>query len=422
MKKQNKYLFAALVVLISMKGYTQEAEQNPLDTLVRTVQNLEDEIQKSKRLKITGYIQPQWQHIETDGAASFAGGDFGPGMKDRITMRRGRFKFTYENGIATYMLNTDATEKGYNLRETYVRLRDPWMNISTVTIGLLQVPFGFEPAQSSGIRETPERARYNQTLFPTERDLGVFGTIGLPKGSMLYGLNLTAAVMNGSAGVSPEFDSYKDFVARLVYNKTTRSENLTYRIGTSYYYGGYRVGKEKDKVLSGTQFVFAKDTSNYNRRAMRNYVAADAEIAYDWFPGMTTIRGEYVQGEQPGTDKSSKSLGALPSSTIYHRMFNGAYFYFIQNIGQSRFQLVAKYDWYDPNVKLKGSDISKTNGANPGDIKYDTYGFGINTRITPNVKLMVYYDIVKNEKTQLAGYTSDIRDNVTTVRVQYKFD
>jgi hypothetical protein len=107
---------------------------------------------------------------------------------------------------------------------------------------------------------------------------------------------------------------------------------------------------------------------------------------------------------------------------LYSRSFNGGYFYFIQNIGNSRFQLVLKYDWYDPNTKIGGTRIGKK-GTNTGlgDIKFDTFGFGGTYRINSKAKLVLYYDVVMNEKTSTKLYTSDIRDNVFTARYQIRF-
>jgi len=419
----------AAMVLLAPKLKAQEIIENPLDTLTRYAQSMSDDLSKMKRLKITGYLQPQYQYIDSAGAPSFAGGDFTNGANkyySRFTMRRGRFKFTYTYENVEMMLNTDATEKGLNMRETYIKVTDPWKNMFSLTAGLLQDQFGFELTQSSSERETPERARYNQTLFPTERDLGVFGSMQMPKSSPLYGLKVDVAVMNGSAGVSPEFDSHKDFTGRLQYGKTAKSEQVSFAIGGSYYYGGYRIGSNKDynfqSVNGEDAFVFASDTGNYNRVAKRIYMGADAQVSIDSKIGITTIRAEYIQGEQPGTDKSSKSPAGVPTSALYHRDFNGAYFYLIQNIGQSKFQVVAKYDWYDPNVNIEGKAIGKA-GTNTklADIRFDTYGFGITYRMNTNLKLVMYYDLVKNEETLVSGYGQDIKDNVMTVRMQFKF-
>jgi phosphate-selective porin len=408
----------------------QEETVNPVDTLARTVQNIQDELKVLKRLKITGYIQPQWQYIDSAGAPSFAGGDFTNGggkYYSRFTIRRGRFKFTYDFENIQFMLNTDATEKGYALRESYAKITDPWTNMFSLTMGLLQVQFGFEVTQSSSVRETPERARYNQILFSTERDLGAFGSLVFPKSSPLYGLKADVAVMNGVAGVNPEFDSHKDFTGRVQYSKTTKSEKISWAVGASAYQGGYRIGAVKDynfQILANGDkgYVFAPDTANYNRVAKRMYQGADAQFSFDWKPGITTLRAEYIMGEQPGVSSNSLSPRAVPTASIFHRKFNGAYFYFIQNIGQTKFQAVAKYDWYDPNVEISGKDIGKAGtNTNIGDIRFDTFGFGVTYRINAFAKIIAYYDWVKNEGTLIKGYERDIKDNVTTIRMQVRF-
>lgn len=412
-----------------------EVVESPLDTLTRAVGVLMDDNLKSKRLKITGYVQPQYQYIDSAGAQSFAGGDFKNGSSNyfsRFTMRRGRFKFTYTYNNIILMVNIDATEKGLAMRETYAKIIDPKWNMFSLTAGLLQAQFGFELNQSSSERETPERARFNQILFPTERDLGAFGSIIIPKSSKLYGLKLDVGMMNGVAGVAPEFDNNKDFTGRLQYSKATRSERVKFDFGTSGYYGGYKIGNQKDYNVNtlangNTGFeINTKDTANYNRIAKRIYIGADVQCSIDWRIGITTLRAEYIQGDQPGTNASNQrannSPGALPTTAIYHRQFNGAYFYWVQDIGQSKFQVVLKYDWFDPNVKIGGKQIGLAGtGTNAGDIRFDTYGLGLNYHINQYAKIMAYYDIVKNENTELNGYKKDLKDNVFTLRFQIKF-
>ena len=99
---------------------------------------------------------------------------------------------------------------------------------------------------------------------------------------------------------------------------------------------------------------------------------------------------------------------------------------------QSPFQAVVKYDVYDPNTAVSGNEIGKTvTGAvatGTADIKYSTIGLGLNYNFNSNVRLMAYYDIVKNETTSnirtastLSDLSKDRKDNVFTFRIQYKF-
>lgn len=397
------------------------------DTLQKQIDDLSGQLKKIKNLRISGYIQPQWQHVDSAGAPSFAGGNFDKHVDSRFKMRRGRVKFTYTNKNTQFVLQPDITENGIYMRETYLRFTDPWSKYFTLTAGCLQVQYGFEIIQSSQVRETPERARMNQVLFPTERDLGIFLSISPPEGKKLSFLKLDLGYSNGSANVSPEFDSHKDISARLSLDRKTNNKFFEYALGVSFYKGGFREGY-KDEYHMGTittgdaGFVVVSDTANFEKIAPREYMGADAQFSLNWGIGKTTIRAEYSKGTQSGTSNSSKSLSAAPSSPIYIREFDGAYFYFIQDIFKSKFQFVAKYDWYDPNINVSGKEIGKT-GTNTraADIKFNTLGFGMVYYYDENIKLVVYYDNVVNEETSVSGYTKDIKDNVVTCRLQYRF-
>jgi phosphate-selective porin len=127
-------------------------------------------------------------------------------------------------------------------------------------------------------------------------------------------------------------------------------------------------------------------------------------------------------GTQAGTSASSKTPEAKPSSDSYMRDFAGYYVIFTQNIVQSKHQLVVKYDVFDPNVDISGEEIGATgSGTKAGDVKFSTIGLGWVYRFDANLKLTAYYDMVTNEKTRISGYTKDLKDNVFTLRLQYKF-
>jgi phosphate-selective porin len=83
---------------------------------------------------------------------------------------------------------------------------------------------------------------------------------------------------------------------------------------------------------------------------------------------------------------------------------------------------VVKYEWYDPNTKLKADDIESTNNKmTSAEIKYTTLGIGYNYYYDENVKFMFYYNSVSNENTRVTGYTTDLKDNILTLRMQYRF-
>jgi len=59
--------------------------------------------------------------------------------------------------------------------------------------------------------------------------------------------------------------------------------------------------------------------------------------------------------------------------------------------------------------------------VNFANIRFDTWGFGGGWYATPNLKIVLYYDLVRNESTQAAGFTQDVKDNVFTFRMQFRF-
>ncbi len=449
MKKSFIVLIFRITILIISFGTTWVAypQDKPdpnmkevVDTLNTNIENLKADFDIFKKLKISGYIQPQFQIADSNGIVSFAGGSFPKNSDNRFTVRRGRIKVAYEGEFSQFVIQIDATEKGVSLKDAYLSLKDPWLQMFTLTGGVFNRPFGFEIAYSSSLRESPERARIMQTLFPGERDLGAMLSVQPRKESRWNFIRLDLGLIAGN-GVAPETDTRKDFLGHLFINRTTGNEKLKYGLGVSYYKGGYfQETKDvyefttlSDGITGG--FVVDSTESNKGAFANREYYGLDAQLSLDWLPGITTIRGEYVRGSQPGTAKSNispfnRSIPDLGVNDTYNRKVQGGYVYFIQNIGMSRHSIVIKYDWFDPNTDVKGDGMKasitvgdteiKTN-LSGADIMYTTWGFGYNLRLTSNVKLMAYYDLVKNESSGIKGFTQDIKDNVFTLRLQFKF-
>ena len=176
----------------------------------------------------------------------------------------------------------------------------------------------------------------------------------------------------------------------------------------------------------------------------RIYTGFDAQFTVETALGLTTLRGEYVSGTQPGQSKSTNSptsdftkvTGTATVPESYIREFNAGYIFFSQTISRTPLTLVVKYDFYDPNTKVKGNEIGKTvvatgiKATNEADIKHTTLGVGILFAVSNNVKITAYYDMVTNEKTKNlapdfsksnSNYSKDLKDNVFTLRLQYKF-
>jgi hypothetical protein len=175
--------------------------------------------------------------------------------------------------------------------------------------------------------------------------------------------------------------------------------------------------------------VFKKKIGQNGKDFDRQYFGFDLQYYLD-IPviGGLSLRGEYVWGTQPGTSSSSSfyqpSAGGTPNGAVYTRDFSGAYLYWVQCWG-SKVQSVVKYDYYDPNVEVEKDDIGKTgSGTSATDLAYKTYGAGLIYNWDENLKFMFYYDVPRNEKSNSLSdkkYAHDLKDNVFTLRVQYKF-
>ena len=399
-------------------------------------------IKRFENIIISGYMQPQFQVAESDGAPSYAGGNFSPLSQTRFMLRRARVKIDYLTKTrhnfpqALFTFQIDATERGVIVRDMFVRLFEGKRNNFSVSAGLFARPFGFEVNLSSSARETPERGRMSQILMPSERDLGAMISFEpLRKDHPLSHFKFDAGFFNGQ-GLSgtTDFDDHKDFISRLAIRpySISVSNNLELSGGLSFLRGGWQnPTKYVYEIGSATNgdmlFVVDSAESNLGQAAPRHYYGADMQfkIKHGW--GETELRAEHWFGTQPGTAISTTNPGTIPTANgtpapTYVRHYDGSFLYLLQNIINQKHQLLLKYDWYDPNIKVEKQQIGKI-GTNltVADIKFSTFGMGYVFHFNPQIKLILYYDIVRNETTQLAGYTADLKDNIFTTRIQFRF-
>jgi hypothetical protein len=392
-------------------------------------------VNRFQNLVISGYMQPQFQLAQQEGEASFEGGNFAPNSKSRFMLRRARIKFDYllpnkekDFPKALFTFQIDATERGVIVRDMFLRLFEPNKQNLALTMGLFARPFGFEVNLSSAYRETPERGRMSQILMPSERDMGAMISYESrktqrPKASFKFDVG----VFNGvGPNAVTDFDNYKDLISRLTLKQWQLSKAFSISGGFSFLNGGWRQDtryRYETNTVNGTKMQQVDSSlSNIGQKAARRYHGADLQLSWLNGWGKTELRGEYWWGMQPGTAAATTSPAAQPAGPTYLRKFDGAFFYFLQNIVNTDWELLVKYDWYDPNRLVAGANIGQ-NGANltAADIKFTTLGVGLTRYFTSNLKILAYYDFVRNEKTALAGFTEDVPDNVFTLRTQLRF-
>ena len=192
-------IFVLIIMIIAVTGKAQEISNSRVDTISPKVEEVKTDLNIFKsdfeifrRLKISGYVQGQFQLAEEKGIKSYEGGDFSPISDKRFMVRRGRVKVAYETEITQFAIQIDATEKGVSLKDAYASFREPWLKMFGLKVGVFDRPFGYEIGYSSSLRESPERGRMSQILFPGERDLGAMLTINPWKTSRFNGIKLDA--------------------------------------------------------------------------------------------------------------------------------------------------------------------------------------------------------------------------------------
>jgi hypothetical protein len=237
--------------------------------------------------------------------------------------------------------------------------------------------------------------------------------------------NLKVGVFNGAGPTVSDIDNAKDVIGRLGISLPFQEQNIALDAGVSFYSGS---------VLSTTKYIYKKvnnvDSTSTNKGKYfdRSYIGVDAQLYADVLPiGGSSLRAEVISGQQPGTKDDNRSPSALLAGDMYVRDFLGYYAAFIQNFGLQH-QLVVRYDVLYPNSKADSKHIGEPGSKmGLGDLSYTTIGFGWVYYYDANVKFVVYYDKITNDKVYSLAtgsykpYSKDVKDDVFTFRVQYKF-
>lgn len=428
-----------LFLFIFSAAFSQRTINDVMDSTV--VNHLLIISKKYGSLSFSGYMQPQFQVAQSNGTqAEYQGGNFGEFTNNRFRLRRGRLRADYmlltdDGAPSTYfVLQFDGTEQGVAIRDFWGRYYENKWKILAVTVGLSGRPFGNELQLSSSVREAPERGRMSQILMKTERDLGATFTLNPRwKDAKLKNISLDLGIYNGQGlSGSAEFDNSKDVIMRLSH-KTYMFKKLGFSLagGVSTLQGGLNhrlpVSYKMDAINGSYQMVKDSSIANINKVAPRRYYGADLQFATATKSWKSEVRAEVIAGLQTGTSTNSTTPGSYPVDNksvalpYYTRNFNGAYLTFVQTLNSSDNQIILKYDYYDPNSKVKGMEINSAKGLSAADVRFDTFGFGFLHHFNPHFKAVLYYDIIKNESTQISEYTSDRKDNVFTLRTQFYF-
>ncbi len=374
------------------------------------VLTLQSDMDKLKRFKFSGYLQARWETGEAQSDTVKTVGNplvLTPANNERFYIRRGRLKLTYDASphSQAVVYFDGATDRTVRLLEAYVTLLDPWTpeKRHQLTIGQMNVPFGYELERSSSTRELPERSRAENVLFSGERDRGVkFVSQWTTK------LETVVGVYNGGGVNQPDFPNTdptrrKDVVAR------ARWAQGVFDAAVSYYDGKNTIPLTGDDL-----------------QADKTRLGVDAQAYYE-LPvlGGGSLRGEFYRGQDTNADSVRTLIGFVATTTPrdvtkdarllkagaepehLSTDFVGGYLMWVQNLGES-FQLAARYDRFDPNSDLDHDQYQRT-------------GIGVNGFYGGNVRVTLSYDVIKTEVAQGGGRFTDPKDNLWTVQFQHKF-
>jgi hypothetical protein len=406
-----KFLILLIFAISSLHGYSQTQKIDSLKDMIdghegritalddRVLIN-ETDLGKLNKIKISGYIQSQWEHYGSDLEKS-------NGYNNTFYIRRARIKFTYEvtDGVK-FVLQPDFSTGNLALKDAYAVVNIPKLTGWTIWAGQMNRP-DYEVEYSSGQREVLERSRLIRTIYPGEREVG----LKLEYIGFKIPLKFQLMAMNGNftGTQAKDVDSYKDIMARIVYSIKLPSAGIGIDLGPNIYHGANlsknnKYFKNSDGTLDSLKSVW--------KYLDKNWVGGEIQIFADVLGGLA-VKGEYIAGKNssPSTVAASATVAQMKASPSLYNNFSGYYIYFIKNIG-SKNQFVAKYDYYDPNTKLKGDDAGNS-------VFYKTWTLAWQYYLNDFIRISLNYEMPKNEIN--VTNPSDKKDNTLGVRIQAKF-
>jgi hypothetical protein len=382
-------------------------------------------------LRIGGYLQTQFESNQLSEDQLQQGGS--PLNQDRFSLRRGRLRLDRGWEYANATLELDAnTTRGVNvgIRRAEGSLLYRGQNgqdlppLVMLSLGVTDLPFGFELLESSRVRPFMERSLGSSALFPTEMD------VGLKLSGAISFLRYAFAVTNGEPvdslpGRWPrDPNAAKDYSGR-VGIETEPLSQLSISGGTSFYQGtGFHAGTDATKAsftwldinedrmieageLQAVSGTAATPSLNFKRWAY----GLDLEIVLRTRFGATRLVGEGFLASN--LDRAYLIADpALGKSDVREA---GGYLSIVQDVtkwGQVGFRAA----YYDPNADFfenrRGRQV-------PTSLSVTTLSPLLALRLEDRARLSFQYDFVRDYLAKDArGVPSDAKNNQLTLRLQ----
>lgn len=384
---------------------------------------------------VTSYVQAQYENHEDSEDQVRQGGALL--NQDRFLIRRGRLKLERQWDYSSVMVEFDGnTTKGpaFTLHHAEVALlyrggeAAPAPPLVGLTMGLFDVPFGYELVESPRTRFFMERSLASRAFFPAEPDVGA--KISGKLGWFRYALAAVNGEPNGSAdgyGLQDP-NAAKDLIAKVGANVEPVSElqiggDISVLNGKGFSRGtdatkntlGWNDSNGDGTLASsgefqGTHGEAAKPSNSFTRWA----VGADLQIRIKNVIGWTQLYGEIQIGSnmdrglfvadpvvQGGLNRDSREIG-----------------YYVGLVQEITPYAVAGFriDYYNP-------DADKTNLQQtqlvPANSRVVTYTPLIGAVLPGRARLLFQYDFIKDYMARDAlGVPADLKNDAWTLRLQ----
>jgi hypothetical protein len=380
-------------------------------------------------LKIGGYLQTQYQHDASSEDQRAQSG--GPLNRNEFVVRRARLRLDSAWDFASATLELDAnTVRGPKLGirraegSLFYRGNDPRASVPLVrlSLGVLDIPFGFELAESARERWFMERSLGSSALFPTEMDAGAKISGGVSF------LSYAVAITNGEPvddhGLPHDPNSSKDVSGRFSADVEV-TKRVTLGGGTSFVVGkGFHAGQaatkstllwndvNQDGVAQAGEVVgipgsAATPSKNFRRWA----IGLDMEASLQSALGRSRLVAEALVA-------SNHDRGYAPSDPVQTTLDArqaGGYVALTQEL--TRYGIVGfRASIYDPNSDMVESRAAKTL---PKTQTVKTFSPLAGFVLPRRARLLFQYDFVRDYLARDAvGVPTDADNDQWTVRLQ----
>jgi hypothetical protein len=380
-------------------------------------------------LRFGGYIQGQYQHSDFSEDQLQQGG--APLNQNQFLIRRARLRVDRTWDYAAGSVELDAnTVRGprIGIRRAEASLFYRGKNerqlppLVALTVGVIDIPFGFELTESARVRWFMDRSLGSTALFPSEPDAGA----KLSGGISFF--RYAVAVMNGEpfdeSGFPRDPNAAKDVLGRFGAEGNVAGP-VELGGGTSFAFGhGFHAGQDAGKATvvwndvneDGTHQVTeffgvpgsaATPSENFERWA----IGLDLGVTLKTKLGRSRLYGEAFVA-------SNYDRGFAPSDPVSTRLDArqaGGYLAFTQEL--TRHGIVGfRASVYDPN-----SDIIETRGGEtlPKTQTVKTLSPLLGLVLPERARLLFQYDFIRDYLARdEVGVPTDADNNQWTLRLQ----